>query len=53
MSSLPALTIGYGSIGSEIARELRSLMNVTVTDKDEIALAGAAKNLLKNISEQI
>jgi len=45
-SPRPALVVGYGSIGSEIARDLRGHhgMDVEVTDKDEIALAGAASH---------
>jgi len=56
LSSVEALLIGYGSIGSEIARELKSFMNVTVTDKDEVALAGAASHgfrIVKRIEDAV
>ena len=56
LSSRPVLLIGYGRIGSEIARELKPLMDVTVTDEDEIALAGAASHgfpIVKSVEEAV
>lgn len=56
LTSRSALVIGYGRIGSRIAEELQGRMNVTVTDKDLNALAGASAHgfsVIRNIEEAV